>query len=130
MTRTLIIKYLLHGLTLLILLAQLTNWALVGSGLFVIAYQAYTYLHLGYWPSMSLLSAMLDYRGFLGVFGDWAQHSSSWPGLHRAMKFMPLSVFLIFCGFLIEFLSQGKLKDYVIDLTEKHQSRDKSATVN
>ncbi|MFV2058761.1 MAG: hypothetical protein ACC707_20050 [Thiohalomonadales bacterium] len=125
MTKTQIIHFLLLGLTLLVALAQVINWSLVGAGLMVIAYQAYTYLRIGQWPSISLYGAILDYNEFLGFIGHWVQQSQTWPGLRRALKFMPLSVFFIFCGFFIEFISQGKLKEFVFRLTENNKNNNR-----
>jgi len=113
---------LFHGLNSVVKVARLSYWLLVAMGLSIMAYQTYTFLNVGHGHAISLMNALLKYHNYLGPVGEWARDSSSWIGLRRAMRFLPVSIFLVLCGFAIDILSQGKFREYVLSLKNKSNS--------
>jgi hypothetical protein len=58
----------------------------------IIGWQIYSYLRLGEWQSLSIITALL----WLNV--DWARLPSDWAGVHKILDAIPLSLTALVAG--------------------------------
>ncbi len=58
----------------------------------MLGWQIYSYLRLGEWPSLSIITALL----WLNV--DWARSPNDWAGVHKILDAIPLSLTAFLAG--------------------------------
>ncbi len=58
----------------------------------ILVWQIYSYLRLGEWPSLSIITAL----HWLNV--DWARSPHDWAGVHKVLDAMPLSLTAFVAG--------------------------------
>jgi hypothetical protein len=73
---------------------------LLFSGIGTICYQFYLYLKAGEWTSYSVIYA------FNKLGSTWAKSPNDWVGFWEILEFLPISLVLIVCSFLILSLSE------------------------
>ena len=71
----------------------------------VLGYQSYLYLRYGYWQSSSFISVATQ------MGSEWAEHPSSWYGLHKV-----LDAVLLWIGLPIIFVVVGGLIIFIDSL--------------
>ncbi len=58
----------------------------------IVGWQIYSYLKLGEWPSLSVISVL----SWCNI--EWARSPSDWVGVHRILNEFPLSLASFFAG--------------------------------
>lgn len=69
---------------------------LLGAGVLaaigIVGWQIYSYLKLGEWPSLSIITVLLWFNV------DWARSADDWAGVHKILNAFPLSLATFVAG--------------------------------